>query len=124
MLVRTLGLRVLRGWRDLLPLLLALRDGRVPMAARLLTLAALGYLLSPVDAVPDVIPMAGLVDDLLIAPLGLAAAGRVLPRHLRLEHEAQASLVARKARWWLLGAALAFIALWAAIIVGVWMLIT
>lgn len=124
MLVRTLGFRILRGWRDMLPLLLALRDSRVPASARLLTLAALGYLLSPVDAVPDVLPMAGLIDDMIIAPLGLAAAGRMLPQHLRREHEAQADHVAKRARWLLLGAALVFIAFWALLIIGFWMLIT
>lgn len=50
---------------------LLLADGRVPVRYRLLALAALGYVVSPIDVVPDVVPLLGQTDDVLIVALAL-----------------------------------------------------
>ena len=57
----------------------AIRDHRTPYYARLMALLALVYLLSPFDLVPDLIPFAGYLDDLIIVPLVLHISFRVLP---------------------------------------------
>ena len=58
---------------------LAARDPRVPMLARFLAIAVAAYALSPIDLIPDFIPVLGWLDDLLIVPLGLWTVLRWLP---------------------------------------------
>ncbi len=58
----------------------AARDPRMPWVARALALAVAAYALSPIDLIPDFIPVLGLLDDLLIVPLGLALVIRLTPR--------------------------------------------
>lgn len=57
----------------------AARDPRTPRLARLLALGVAAYALSPIDLIPDFIPVLGLLDDLVIVPLGLMLALRLLP---------------------------------------------
>lgn len=64
---------------------LALRDSRTPWYARVAILAVLAYALSPVDLIPDWIPLLGLLDDLLLLPLGIMLAWRLIPRRVREE---------------------------------------
>ncbi len=64
---------------------LAARDPRVPMLARLLAVAVAAYALSPIDLIPDFIPVLGWLDDLVIVPLGLLAVRRLIPAPLWAE---------------------------------------
>ena len=57
----------------------AARDPRTPWPVRLLALAVAAYALSPIDLIPDFIPVLGLLDDLVIVPLGLALVVRWTP---------------------------------------------
>lgn len=65
--------------KDVVVMLFALINKRTPRAFRLAILAALVYLISPVDIVPDAIPAAGLVDDAVIVPAILAGLRQLLP---------------------------------------------
>ena len=65
--------------KDALILPLALADSRTPLAAKLLAALSLGYLLSPIDLIPDFIPVLGLLDDLLIVPLLLTLTLKLIP---------------------------------------------
>jgi len=58
---------------------LASRDPRTPWPARLVAAAVVGYAISPLDLIPDVIPVLGLLDDLVLIPLGVALAVRLIP---------------------------------------------
>lgn len=69
---------------------LAARDPRVPMLARLLAIAVAAYALSPIDLIPDFIPVLGWLDDLLIVPLGLWVVRRLIPEPLWAELHAAA----------------------------------
>lgn len=60
-------------------LMLAYRDKRTPKAAKILIGITVGYLLSPVDLIPDFIPVLGLLDDLLIVPMLIALSIRLIP---------------------------------------------
>lgn len=71
--------------RDVIALYLAGRDPRVPWSARLLALAAAAYALSPIDLIPDVIPVIGYLDDLLIVPLLILLAIKLIPAELMTE---------------------------------------
>jgi uncharacterized membrane protein YkvA (DUF1232 family) len=71
-------------------LYLACRDPRVGWPAKLLVAAIVAYALSPVDLIPDFVPVLGAVDDLLIVPLGIRLALKLIPRAIVDEHRARA----------------------------------
>lgn len=60
-------------------LVIAYRDKRTPILAKLVILITIGYLLSPVDLIPDFIPVLGLIDDLVIVPLLILLALKLIP---------------------------------------------
>jgi uncharacterized membrane protein YkvA (DUF1232 family) len=64
---------------EIYALYLAYRDSRVPWYARAFAALVVGYAFSPIDLIPDVIPVLGYLDDLLIVPLGIALAIRMIP---------------------------------------------
>ncbi|WP_436109379.1 YkvA family protein [Neorhizobium tomejilense] len=85
----------MKGWakrlkRDVLALWLAARDRRVPWHAKLVAGAIAAYALSPIDLIPDFIPVLGYLDDLLIVPLGIVLAIRLVPAPLMSEFRATA----------------------------------
>ena len=65
--------------RDAVAVYFAARDPRTPLLARCLALAIAAYALSPIDLIPDFIPVLGYLDDLLIVPVGLLLVIRMLP---------------------------------------------
>jgi uncharacterized membrane protein YkvA (DUF1232 family) len=78
---------VVEGWRERARALRretyvyyrAARDPRTPWLARAVALATVAYALSPLDLIPDVIPVVGYLDDLLLVPAGLLLARRLIP---------------------------------------------
>ena len=75
---------------------LAARDPRVPWPARLLAIAVAAYALSPIDLIPDFIPLLGWLDDLLIVPLGLWVVRRLIPDPLWAELHAAAETASER----------------------------
>jgi uncharacterized membrane protein YkvA (DUF1232 family) len=69
---------------------IAARDPRTPLAAKLIGGAVAAYVLSPIDLIPDFVPILGLVDELLIVPLGLWLASRLIPQPLLESYRAEA----------------------------------
>ncbi|WP_216319338.1 YkvA family protein [Deinococcus aestuarii] len=76
---------------DLLALSLAARDPRTPWPARALALLVLAYALSPIDLIPDPIPVLGQLDDLIIVPAGLWLALRLIPTEVLADARARAA---------------------------------
>ncbi len=74
-MIAALRLRLVALW-------LLWRDPRTPRAVRWLCVAVLAYALSPIDLIPDFIPVLGLLDDLVLLPLGIALVVRLTPRPL------------------------------------------
>lgn len=72
--------------RDVLALYLAARDPRVPWYAKAVAASVAVYALSPIDLIPDVIPILGYLDDLVLVPLGIWVAIRLIPPPLLAEH--------------------------------------
>lgn len=64
---------------------LAARDRRTPIVAKLLAGAVAAYAFSPIDLIPDFVPVLGLLDDLLIVPTGIWLATRLIPAPLMTE---------------------------------------
>lgn len=81
--------------RDLLMLLLALKDPATPGRVRVLLVLAICYLLSPVDLIPDTIPFFGVVDDLAIVPAAVWGLRRLLPLEVARRADEQADWVLR-----------------------------
>ena len=65
--------------RDTYALYLAYRDPRVPWHARLFAACVVGYAFSPIDLIPDFVPIVGYLDDLVLVPLGVVLALRMIP---------------------------------------------
>jgi len=100
---------------------LVARDPRTPWAARLLCLAIAAYALSPIDLIPDFIPILGLVDDALLIPAGLWLVARLLPPGLMAEHRAAATAAAERPVS--KAGALIVIAIWAGFALLAWSLV-
>ena len=69
----------------------AMEDPRTPRSAKILGVALLAYLASPIDLIPDFIPVLGQIDDLIIAPVGLYALYRMIPREVWNDAKAKAA---------------------------------
>jgi uncharacterized membrane protein YkvA (DUF1232 family) len=76
--------------RDVHAVYLASRDPRVPWYTKALAMGVAGYALSPIDLIPDFIPILGLLDDAIIVPLGIMLAVRLIPSEIMAEHRAAA----------------------------------
>lgn len=88
-------LKRIRNWawaikRDVHALYLAARDPRTPWYAKALALGIAGYALSPIDLIPDFIPILGYLDDAILLPLGIMLAVRLVPPEVMAEHRAAA----------------------------------
>jgi uncharacterized membrane protein YkvA (DUF1232 family) len=78
--------RALKG--EIAVLAAAIRDPRTPWYAKLLGVIIVAYALSPIDLIPDFIPVLGYLDDLLLLPLGIWAVRRMVPASVMAEHRA------------------------------------
>jgi uncharacterized membrane protein YkvA (DUF1232 family) len=76
--------------REALALSIAARDPRVPWVAKGLLGLVLAYAFSPIDLIPDFIPVLGYLDDLVIVPLGIALALRMIPAQVMVDARKQA----------------------------------
>lgn len=77
---------------EIYALSLAVRDPRTPWYARLLVTGIIAYALSPVDLIPDFIPVIGYLDDLILIPLGLAWAIKLIPHTVLMECRTKSSV--------------------------------
>jgi uncharacterized membrane protein YkvA (DUF1232 family) len=82
--------------RDAHAIRLASRDPRVPWTVKLLAIAVAGYALSPIDLIPDFIPVLGYLDDLIIVPLGIWLVIALIPEDVMREYRAMASAAAQR----------------------------
>ena len=77
--------------RDVIALWIAARDPRVPWLAKAVAAAVAAYALSPIDLIPDFIPVLGYLDDLIIVPLGIMLAVHLIPDALMVKFRAEAT---------------------------------
>lgn len=102
----------LRAWarnlkRDVVALWIAARDARVPWYAKALAGAVAAYALSPIDLIPDFIPVIGLLDDLIIVPAGIWLVVRLIPPTLMVEFRERANRAAGRPTSYVAAAAVA-----------------
>jgi uncharacterized membrane protein YkvA (DUF1232 family) len=110
--------RALKAWRararllksEVIALGFAVRHPRVPWYAKVVAGCVVAYALSPIDLIPDFIPVLGYLDDLVLIPLGVALVIRLIPADVLAECRARAERVTRRARSWV--AAVVIVAIW------------
>ena len=107
--------------RDVIALWIAARDPRVPWYAKALAIAVAAYALSPIDLIPDFVPVLGYLDDLVIVPLGILLVVALIPAALMAEFRERAATLAGKPRS--TAAAVIIILIWiaAAALTGWWL---
>ena len=91
-------------------LYLASRHPRTPWHAKVLAALIIGYALSPIDLIPDFIPVVGYLDDLILIPLGIALLIKIIPKDILEECRAEAELSKRKQKNWV--AAIIIVLIW------------
>ncbi len=77
---------------------LAYKDPRVPLPARIFAVCVVGYAFSPIDLIPDFIPILGYLDDLILIPLGVALAIKMIPSSVLAECRTQARQVMKQGK--------------------------
>jgi uncharacterized membrane protein YkvA (DUF1232 family) len=98
--------------QDVVAVALAMRDPRVPWYAKAIGAFIVAYALSPIDLIPDFIPVIGYLDDLVLVPLGLLLMLRLIPAEVLAEHRAAAAGIAERPVSYAGAAAAAVIVVW------------
>jgi uncharacterized membrane protein YkvA (DUF1232 family) len=96
-----------------------------PMGAKLLAALVVAYALSPIDLIPDFIPLLGYLDELIILPAGIYLTLRLIPPHVQAEArlKADAWFAERRSKPTNYWAACAIVALWLALAYGCWIVL-
>jgi len=118
-------LETLRTWarrvkRDVVALWIAARDPRVPWYAKVVAACVVGYALSPIDLIPDFIPVLGYLDELIILPLGILLTVKLIPKELMIEFREEAIRVEGRPKSYM-GAAIIVILWIAATVLTLWL---
>lgn len=106
--------------QELSVLLIAYKDRRTPLLPKLILALTIGYMLSPIDLIPDFIPVLGMLDDIIIVPLLIKASVKLIPEHILEDARKQAATIPpdkRKANW--IGAVV-IVVIWIVVVVFVY----
>jgi len=107
--------------REAYALYLAVRDPRVPWYARIFIALVVAHTFSPIDLIPDFVPVLGYFDDLIVTPLGIALALKMIPAEVMADARQQAEEVLRQGKPVSRAGAIMIIAIWLIIIAAtVW----
>ena len=104
--------------RDAFALALALRHPRVPWYAKALAAGIVAYAASPIDLIPDFIPVLGLLDEAVLLPLGILLVARLIPADLMAELRAEAERRPSLPGGWIAAAIVA--GCWLALLATAW----
>jgi len=102
--------------REVTALGLAVQDPRTPWYARVLAVAVIAYALSPIDLIPDFIPVLGYLDDLLLVPAGIALVIRLIPAEVMAEARLRGDTLQAEKPWLRYLAAGIIVLLWLAVL--------
>jgi len=107
--------------RDVVALWYAARDPRVPWYAKAVAACVVAYALSPIDLIPDFIPVLGYLDDLVIVPLGIIAAVKLVPEELMAEFRERAARLEQRPKSYAGAILIAAIWIGATLAIGAWL---
>jgi uncharacterized membrane protein YkvA (DUF1232 family) len=96
--------------RETVVLYFAVRDPRMPLVAKILAGFVIAYALSPLDLIPDFIPVLGYLDDLILVPLGIALCLRLIPEAVLADARVRAATIVEKPKSY--SGAIMIIVLW------------
>lgn len=101
----------------------AYKDARVPWHAKLFAICVVAYAFSPIDLIPDFIPILGYLDDLIIVPLGITIALKLIPQNILDEYRVKAEEMRSqgKPKNWITGTLFIIIWIASAIWIGEWL---
>jgi uncharacterized membrane protein YkvA (DUF1232 family) len=99
--------------REVYTLYFAVRDPRVPWYAKALAGSIVAYAFSPIDLIPDFIPILGYLDDLVVIPLGVLLVRRLIPPQVLADCRTRAEAMSAQPRS----------AIGAAVVVGIWLVL-
>jgi uncharacterized membrane protein YkvA (DUF1232 family) len=113
-------MRILENWKqsarrlkmETFAIYLAYRDPRTPWYARLFAILVVAYAFSPIDLIPDPIPVLGYLDDLVLVPLGIALTIKMIPPHVLTDCRARAAEADRSDSPGCRAAAAVVVAIW------------
>lgn len=89
-MIKNLKIRAKKLMQELVVLHIAYKNPKTPWTAKALIFLIIGYALSPIDLIPDFIPVIGLLDDLILLPLGIYWAIKLIPKDVMDESRVQA----------------------------------
>lgn len=104
---------------EVIALFLAYKDPRTPWYAKVFTAIVVGYALSPIDLIPDPIPVLGYLDDLMLIPLGAFLAMKMIPKQVMDESRAKAKEMVKEGMPVNKLAAVVIVLIWIGVVVGV-----
>lgn len=104
--------------KDIFVLYLSYKDSRTPLFAKIVAICVVAYAFSPIDLIPDFIPILGYLDDLILVPLGISLALKLIPDRIIDENRKIADHAKKngKPKNWFVG--ILFIIIW--ILFAVW----
>ena len=106
--------------RETLALWYALRHPRTPFAAKVVAAIVVAYAVSPIDLIPDFIPVLGLLDDLVLLPLGIALCLKLLPADVMSECRERARESVERPRSYTAAVVIALLWIAALALIGWW----
>ncbi len=106
--------------RETMALYYAARDPRTPLAAKIIAGLVVAYALSPIDLIPDFIPVLGLLDELILLPLGIALALRLIPAQALADGRARAEATLARPKSYVAAVVIVLIWLAGAMLLSVW----
>lgn len=89
-MLKTLRLKASQLKKQVDTVLLAYAHPKTPWYAKVWLVLVISYAMSPIDLIPDFIPILGMLDDLILIPLGIAVAVKIIPNYIWEECNAQA----------------------------------
>ncbi len=107
--------------REVHAIALAARDPRVPWYAKALAVCVVAYAVSPIDLVPDMIPVLGYLDDLVLLPIGIMLVRRLIPAEVLSECRARAEQASIGASGWIAAGVILFVWIACALALTVWL---
>lgn len=110
--------------KEVFALFIAFKDERTPWHARAFSALVLAYAFSPIDLIPDFVPVLGYLDDLVIIPAGIAVALKMIPPNVMAESRMQAETQLQEGKSLGWAGAVVIVLIWAAVLYLVYRLVT
>jgi uncharacterized membrane protein YkvA (DUF1232 family) len=107
--------------RETVALYFAVRDPRTPLMAKIVAGLVVAYALSPIDLIPDWIPVLGYLDDVILVPIGIALSFRLIPEDVLVASRSKAETALAKPKSYAVAVAIVLVWLMGGTVLSVWL---